>query len=315
MINLTKKIFLTGASWFIGSNILRKLIELWAQDVHILLRKDSSTSRIKDLLDKVKIHTFSLEDRDETLENIRAIRPNIIFHLAAAGAAVWRAPFNIDELVYMNTLGMIHLVDASIESWCECFINTGSSSEYGKKDEPMSEQDILEPNNIYGLSKSFSTQYATFIGKIKKFPIVTFRLFSVYGPYEESSRLIPTLINSYLNSVNPGLSSPNSVRDFIYIDDVVDSFLQADKAVVYPGEIFNIGTWIQSSIQEVVSTIKTLLNSEINPIFGKQRMNQVEPTSWVANNNKMKTILNIELKDIKIWLSKTIEYYTQVKNL
>ena len=315
MIDLQKKIFITGATWFIGSNLLRRLIKLWAKDIHILLRKESNSSRIQDAIDWVQVHTFSLEDRDETLENITRIQPQIIFHLAAAGTAVWRTPFTIEELIHMNTLWMMNLVDAAIVAQCECFVNTGSSSEYGKKDHPMSEWDIIEPNNPYGLSKAVSTQYATYIGKAKNFPIVTFRLFSVYGPYEEPSRLIPTLINNYLSWVASQLSSPHSVRDFIYIDDVIDAFLEADKAIWSPGEIFNIGTGIQYSIQDVVNTIKKLLNSEINPIFGQQRMNQVEPTSWVANNNKMKTILNIELKDIKIWLSKTIEYYTQVKNL
>jgi FlaA1/EpsC-like NDP-sugar epimerase len=70
------------------------------------------------------LHFFSLEDREETLENIKKIQPHIIYHIAAMGTAVGRAPFSIDELIATNTLGSIHLMDAAVEIGCECFVNT-----------------------------------------------------------------------------------------------------------------------------------------------------------------------------------------------
>jgi nucleoside-diphosphate-sugar epimerase len=148
-------------------------------------------------LDRITLHNFSLENRVETLQNIQEIHPQIIYHLAAAGTAIGRIPLAIDDLIQMNTLGSIHLIDAAVEIGCECFVNTGSSSEYGQKNAPMSEDDIVEPNNLYGISKAAVTQYASFIGKSKNFPIFTYRLFSVYGPLEDPSKLISTLIENY----------------------------------------------------------------------------------------------------------------------
>ena len=70
------------------------------------------------------LHFFPLENREETLENIKKIQPQIIYHIAAMGTAVGRAPFSIDELIAANTLGSIHLIDAAVEIGCECFVNT-----------------------------------------------------------------------------------------------------------------------------------------------------------------------------------------------
>lgn len=154
-------------------------------------------SKISTLLDRITLHNFSLENREDTLQNFKEIQPQIIYHLAAAGTAVGRISLGIDDLIRMNTLGSIHLIDAAVEIGCECFVNTGSSSEYGQKNAPMSEGDLIEPNNLYGISKAAVTQYASFIGKTKNFPIFTYRLFSVYGPLEDSSKLISTLIADY----------------------------------------------------------------------------------------------------------------------
>ncbi len=308
MIDIHKRIFITWVTGFVGANLLHRLVSLWASDVHVLLRKNSDISRIESILQKVTSYFFSLENREETLENIKIIQPQIIYHVAAAGTAVGRIPLTIDELIQANMLGSIHLIDAAVEIGCECFVNTGSSSEYGQKDTPMSEQDIIEPNNLYGISKAATTQYVSFIGKAKNFPIVTYRLFSVYGPYEEPKRLIPTLIRSYKSWIVPQLASPYSVRDFISVDDVVDCFLEADKACRYPGDILNIWTWLQHSIWEVVSILKELTKSSIDPIYGGKKMNQHEPKSWVADNTKMKNILKIAPVSLKQGLSSTLEW-------
>lgn len=304
MIDLKKRIFITGATGFVGASLLHRLISNWAQDIHILAREWSNFNRIASLLDKVTLHSFSLEDREETLRNLRQIHPEIIYHLAAAGTAVGRMPFGIDELIYMNILGSIHLIDAAVEVGCECFINTGSSSEYGQKNTPMSENDLLEPNNLYGISKAAVTQYASFIGKSRNFPIVTYRLFSVYWPLEDPSKLTSVLVSSYKNWNPPHLSNPDSVRDFIYIDDVVKCFLEADRVSNISGEVINIWSGIQSSIWELVYAIQNILQSPIDPVYWQQKINQNEPKYWVANNQKMKSIFQISPIHIKEWLKK-----------
>ncbi len=95
MIDIQKRIFITGATGFIGSNLVRKLVSLGASDIHILCRPESDTSRIIDILDRVTSHYFSLEDRDEVFSHIREISPQYVYHIAASGTAVGRVPLDM----------------------------------------------------------------------------------------------------------------------------------------------------------------------------------------------------------------------------
>lgn len=309
MIDINKRIFITWATWFIGANILHRLVSLWAKDIHILTRRDSNFSRIEELKDKVTIHSFSLENKEETAWKIKEIRPQIIFHVAATGTAVWRTPLTIDELVKSNTLGTMHLIDASIEAGtCEVFVNSGSSSEYWQKEFPMKETDIIEPNNLYGISKAAGTHYATLVGKQNKIPLVTYRIFSAYWPYEDEKRLIPTLLCAFSNNNSLQLSSPSSVRDFIYVWDIVSAFLESDKAVIHSWDIINLGTGIQNSIWDVVKELQVIFSSSIVPEYGNKQIHQFEPKSWVADITKMRTILKIEPLPLKQGLIKTLQW-------
>lgn len=308
MIDIQKRIFITWGTGFVGASILHRLVSLWAQDIHILVREDSNLSRIDSIRDKINFHAFALENKEQTQKEIGEIQPGIIFHLAALGAAVGRVPFTLDEYIESNTLGTTHLIDAAMAVWCECFVNTGSSSEYGQKNDPMSEDDVLEPNNFYALSKAAATQYASFVGKANNFPIVTYRLFSVYWPLEDQKRLIPTLVKNYKEGMAPMLSSPHSVRDFIYIDDVIECFLEADKAVSTPGDIINIGTGVQSSISDVVRTLQQITWSTIEPEYGQQKMNQLEPKAWVADSSRMRKVLKVIPKNLHEGLRQMLEW-------
>lgn len=244
-------------------------------------------------------HTFSLEDREETMSMIEGIRPEIIYHLAAAGTAVGRVSLGIDDLIRTNTLGTIHLIDAALAVGCQHFINTGSSSEYGQKDSPMSESDILEPNNLYGISKSGATQYASYMKQYKSFPIITYRLFAVYGPYEEMHRLIPILCRHVLEGTSPELSSPDSVRDFIYIEDVIEAYLRADSAIESALSVINLGTGTQYSIDEVVHLLRKITGLSLEPHYGVKSLNQLEPRMWKSDPTHMKKTLNLHLRSLE----------------
>ena len=242
------------------------------------------------------------------MRKIREIQPQIIYHLAAAGTAVGRIPLSIDDLIRTNTLGTIHLIEAAESSGCEYFINTGSSSEYGQKNTSMAEDDFLEPNNPYGLSKSGATQYASSMKQYKNFPIITYRLFAVYGPYEDMHRLIPTLCRHIIEESSPELSSPDPVRDFIYIEDVVEAYLRADIAIESPLSVINLGTGIQYSIDEVIRLLQKITGSSVEPHYGKKNLHQFEPRLWKSNPRNMQKILDLYPRPLVDGLSETLDW-------
>ena len=85
----------------------------------------------------------------------------------------------------------------------------------------------------------------------KKKPIVTFRLFSVYGPYEEPSRLVPTIIRRCLQGEALHMASPQTARDFIFVEDVLDAYLNIERLMTVAAGIFNIGTGRQTILKEM----------------------------------------------------------------
>ena len=277
-----KKVLITGGAGFIGSNFAHKFLEL-GYNVNLIDRRGVNLWRLQDLKDKIKINYVDIENYDELEPFLSELNPQIILHFAAAGTYT-RRPEDIRSIIDANLLGTINLVNACSKIKIECFINTGSSSEYGAKEKPMKENDLLEANNLYGITKTASTLYCQYMAKKLDLPIVTARPFAVYGYFEEKERLIPTIIKSCLENTELELSSPSSVRDFVFIEDVVKAYLaiieniQKDKrigmAVLYgsyakgiANHSSDIDIYIETKSRNVKKTIEEI-HSKINVKIG-----------------------------------------------
>lgn len=304
------RVLVTGSTGFVGSCLTRRLVEMNKEEVHIFTRVNSNKWRIADLLGRVRNHEVDLLDAAIVEKTVAQIRPTIIYHLATYGGFVSQK--NTALILESNLTGTVNLLKACEKTGFDYFINTGSSSEYGIKSEPMNETGILEPVGDYGVSKAAATLFCRSRGIEKDLPIITLRLFSPYGPWDDPQRLIPYVIKSLFRGESPKLSTPKSVRDFIYIDEVLDVFLKIIKAPVTGGEIFNIGTGVQHSIGEVVSIVTKIIGNGIKPIWGKATSQRPEPVSWVADIHKAKTELGwFPSISLRIGLNKTVEWFKQ----
>ncbi len=287
------KFVITGGTGFIGANFVHSLLSA-GEEVYLLVRKESKFWRVEAIKEKLNIFTVDLLDNIELIRIFKKIKPDIVLHFAAYGAYQgWQQ--EIKQTIETNILGAINLMNAAMEVGARGFINTGSSSEYGIKNKPLEEKDIPEPTNLYGVTKVAATLYGQMLAKEKNFPVVTVRPFSPYGPFEEKKRLIPTVILSFLKNTELNLSRPSSVRDFIYIDDLIGGYLEIIKNVeTLKGEIINIGTGIQHSVEEVISAVKEIVGHEVKVNYGKFPVYQHEPDMWVADISKAKRILQWE---------------------
>ncbi len=283
-----KKFLVTGASGFIGSVLLRKLLEQ-KQEVHLILRKNSRTWRINDLLNKVTIHYSDLSNLDELIKIVKKINPDIIYHLATNGAYSYQV--DADGIIKTNILGTWNLLQACNEVDYELFVNTGSSSEYGFKNFAMREIDIVEPASYYAVTKCAQTLLCSHIARQEKKPIVTIRPFSVYGPYEEPKRFFPTLMMALLFKKDMNLVDPDTARDQIYVDDIVSAYLKIEELKKNPGEYFNIGTGIQSSIKNVVDLAVKVTKENTNFKWGKMEGRNWDTNNWVADISKARQLL------------------------
>ena len=289
MIKNKKTFLITGASGFIGSVLLRKLVEQ-KQKVHLILRKESKTWRIDDLLDKVTIHQSDLSNLQELIGIVKKSKPNVIYHLATNGAYSYQK--DADQIIQTNILGTWNLLQACNSINYELFVNTGSSSEYGFKKFAMRETDIVEPASYYAVTKCAQTLLCSHFAKQEKRPIVTIRPFSVYGPYEEPKRFIPTLMKALMFNEEMNLVSPDTARDYIYIDDMVDAYLKIEKLKNNSGEYFNIGTGIQSTIKEAVEISKLITKKTAKFKWGTMENRNWDTNNWVADISKARQLLS-----------------------
>jgi len=314
MCSLEKKtVLVTGVTGFVGSNLLRRLFKTHA-DLHVIARESSSFWRIKDIITDIKRYTTDLSDSDLLKKTIHEINPDIVYHLATYGGNPRQDNFR--QIFESNFFGTVNLLNACNETGFDLFVNTGSSSEYGIKTNPMKETDLAEPRNNYGISKVASTLYCQSVALNENLPIITLRLFSPYGDFEDRDRLISSAILSCLRGKNPEISSPEFVRDFIYIEDVVDLYEHLPDARVIPGNIFNVGIGKQHTVGEVVDTIIRITGNQVKPVVGLPRRWPNEPKVWQADMSKTSNSLNWAPKyDLDAGLKKSVEWFENHQQL
>ncbi len=304
-----RKVLITGGTGFVGANFVYTFLER-GDEVHLLVRPESKLWRIEPVKNRIKLHTVDLTKEKKVEEFISQLKPDIILHFATYGAYQGKEQ-DIKVTIDTNLLGTINLVNACSKIPFDCFINTGSNSEYGTKEKPMREDNLLEPNNLYGVTKAAATLYCDFFAKKMDLPLVTMRPFAVYGYFEERERFIPAIINASLTHSQPHLISPHAVRDFVFIEDVIGAYLSAIKHIkTIKGNVFNIGTGVQYTLSEVVNTLNEITDFKLDPIYGVTKPKQYEPPQWVADITKSKKLLQWAPADsLKGGLTKTVEWF------
>ena len=304
-----KKILITGSTGFIGANLVKKSLKEGAK-VYIFTRTTSNKWRISNNLQDVNEYCVDLLEYEKLEATILDIKPEIIFHTAVYGG--YPIQGDVNKIIQTDIIATVNLVNVCSKNDFGILVNTGSSSEYGLKFKSMREIDLLEPNNIYGVSKASATLFCQAKAKSEKLPIVTLRLFSPYGYYEEPTRLIPSVIMACLAGKNPKLSSPESVRDFVFIEDVIDAYMKVIEISDIGGEIFNIGFGKQHSVGEVVNKIVELTGNNVQPEWGTVPKRTNEPNVWQADITKAKDVLKWKPKyNLEEGLAKVVKWFTE----
>jgi nucleoside-diphosphate-sugar epimerase len=286
-----KRILVTGATGFVGANVVKALSMKKDTELYVTARQSSDITRLADVMPQIKeICYIPLEDREQVFALLERVKPTIVYHIATYGGF----PNQTDQMqiVQSNLLATTHLLDAAIQYGATSFINTGSSSEYGIKSTPMKETDLCEPVNFYGITKLAATNYCTMQGKNSLTKVCTLRLFSPYGELEDPTRLYASIVNSLSKNERPKLSRPHSVRDFIEIEKVVQVYEEIVDANFQSGDVINVGSGKQQTIQEFYNLIaKKMDKAEIEPIWGEAPPRANEPEMWEADITKLKSLL------------------------
>jgi UDP-glucose 4-epimerase len=303
-----KRVVITGASGFVGANLARRCLRD-GHEVHLLVRPNYQAWRIEAILADVRLYESNLADEESLTRLISDIRPEWIFHLAAHGA--YPAQTDLRQMILTNLLGTINLVEACLRSGFEAFVNTGSSSEYGFKNHAPPETEQLEPNSHYAVTKASATLFCRHTARSRHVHLPTLRLYSVFGPFEEPSRLMPTLIMRGLRKELPPLANPETARDYVYVDDVVEAYLLAAmQGSQEYGAIYNVGTGVQTKLREVVEVARRVLNLRVEPQWDSLPGRVWDTNVWVADNRKIRDQLGWQPRlTFEQGLSRMVEWF------
>lgn len=307
---MKKTAVVIGASGFVGTALTRRLV-MKGYRVHGIVRSGSTSMwRLADIKKKIVVHEIGLSDVKVLHELWKKIHPDYFFHTATYGSYPNQNDGN--GMIEANIAGTFNLLESIHDIPYTNFIVTGSSSEYGKKMKPMNEKDLLEPNNFYAATKAAQTHLCVTYAKVYNKPVTILRLFNVYGPGEEKGRLVRSVIESVLSNVPVKLATGNEARDLIYVDDVADACLVAAGKKGYEGEIFNIGTGIQTTIHDLARLVVRLTRKKV-PILLRAYPGRVWDTKyWKADTRKTKKMLKWRAKhSLEQGIKKTIAWYSK----
>lgn len=237
----------------------------------------------------IEMEQVDLTDASAVAQSVARSQPDWVFHLAAHGAYSWQR----DEarIRAVNVGGVTALAEACVETGVGVLVNAGTSSEYGFKDHAPSEDEPCEPNSAYAAAKAEATAHLQAVGAASNLRVTTLRLYSVYGPWEEPRRLVPTLIVRGLDGELPPLVGPETARDFVYVDDVCEAFVRAAAAGSDVPAVYNVGSGRQTTIAEVVETARAVVGIDAEPVWGTMEGRSWDTDVWVADPSRIRSSL------------------------
>lgn len=295
------KILIVGGTGFIGYHLAKKCLSLnWSVD-----SVSTKFPLEKRKLSKVNYIIFDISKKKNFYKKLYS---NYDYVVNLAG---YVDHSNKKKTMQSHFNGCKNLSTFFIDKNIKKFIQIGSSIEYGKLKSPQREnkKNLQKTYSIYGKAKLLSTRFVLTLCKKYNFPATILRLYLVYGPSQDQNRLIPITIINAIQNKKFDCSDGLQLRDFTYIDDVVDAIIKTLKNRFSSGQIINIGQGKPISVKKVINKICELLNCG-KPQFGKIKLRKDEIKNLFPSIVKAKKILNWKPKiEIILGLKKTINYY------
>jgi len=293
-----QRVMVTGARGFLGSHLCSGLSALGVE-VYGLSRTNPPSGT-----DAVRWSQGSLEDRSLAGSLLRAVKPDVVFHLAGHVTA---APEAEHVLTTFGSLlvSTVNLLTLAAETGCRRVVLAGSLTE------PQSGGDEVVPGSPYAAAKWAGNAYARMFHQLYGTPVVIVRPFMAYGPRQDRRKLIPHVIRSLLQGQAPKLSGGQWRADWVYVSDVIDGFIQAAHRPGVDGRTIDLGTGTLHSIQEIVGQIAGLLNSPLEPLYGSRAERPAEQVR-IANVAGATSMLGWTPKtSLAEGLKQTVDWYRE----
>ena len=301
-------VLVTGATGFIGSHLVRKLVDLNAH-VWIIKRPQASLWRLTGIENRIKILSVDLQNQRLLYSLLDKNHFQIIFHLAAE--TNHDNDQKLVKKVFQNNVdSSLNLLTYFLDKQIKIFVNIGTCEEYGNNIPPFHEDMWEKPISPYSASKVVISHYGDMLHRLYGFPIVTLRPFLTYGPGQTKNHLIPYCVSQAIKSLPIETTSGNQTRELHYISDTVEGILLAATAKKAIGHIIDLGDGIEYVVKDVVKHILKLTNSFSVWHRGGISRRKGEGKRFYCRGDKARNLLGWKPKvSLEKGLLKTISWY------
>jgi NAD dependent epimerase/dehydratase len=323
---MNKKILVTGADGFIGSHLVEELIRQ-GYDVRgfVLYNSFNSWGWLENSPKEIRknLDVFVGDIRDPHGVKKAMSGCEIVLHLAAL-IAIPYSYHSPDSYVDTNIKGTLNILQAGRELNVEKIVHTSTSEVYGTAQfVPITEDHPLQAQSPYSATKIAADQTAISFFRAFNTPVSIIRPFNTFGPRQSARAIIPTIITQILKgktSIKLGALHPT--RDFSYIADMVRAFISVMRSELSIGEVINIGSNREISIENLVRLISEIMNVKVNIETDKERFRpeKSEVNRLVSDSSKAQKLLNWNPDykgeaGFKRGLVETIEWFSREQNL
>ena len=292
-----RRALVTGATGFIGSALVRRLLDEGAS-VYAVSRQPAPTGP-----PDIRWLAGNLDDLCVVQRVFEAAQPQVVFHLASHVAGA-RDLALVMPTFRASVVSTVNLLSVAAERRCDRLLVTGSLEEPA---EPAA-----APSSPYAAAKHAASGYARMFHALFGTPVTVLRLFMVYGPGQaDTKKLIPSVIKALLRGERPQVSSGTREIDWIYIEDVVGAIVAAVDAPAAVGTTIDVGSGTLMSIRSVVEQLTELVNPRVRPLFGAVPDRPLEQVR-VADTARTTALIGWKPKvPLNEGLRRTVDWYAR----
>lgn len=308
------KVLVTGSTGFIGKNLVKKLVEK-GYEVHALERYVTGRYSLDQNMLPVVRHYVNLTDYHSIKDLIGEIKPDYVIHLAGVTAVAfsYNRYIEVSEVNYIATANLAEACYREVPNFKQ-FLLAGTSENYGMSlkgnNTKLTEESELVPNSPYAVAKIASEYYLRYMGLAYSFPYTIMRPFNTYGRTDNSHFFIERTITQMLKGGDVTLGDPNTVRDWVYVDDHVNGYLRALGNKNAIGQILNIGTGKAYTTKETADIIAKMIGYKGRIKWNTTPKRPLDAAFLIGDSAKAKRLIGWEAQyTLEEGLKKTIEYW------
>lgn len=260
----TMRIFVTGASGFLGSYLTADLLAQ-GHEVAALLRPTSSRRRLQEVYHRLHVISGGLEDRDGLRGPLASFAPEAVAHLA------WRGVAGADRnnpVQALNVTDAVGLAELAAEVGARVFVGAGSQAEYGPYRRAIREDDVTRPTTLYGMAKLAAGSMAMRLCDERGLRVAWLRIFSTYGPKDADHWIIPSTIRNLRSGQHMALTACEQHWGFLHARDAASAFRLAIVNSTAQG-VFNVGSPEAPPLRETIGKLRDLVDPQASLGFGE----------------------------------------------